>query len=111
MTEPVRYNWSKYMTRKTPKAPSPKFSLLMLSSREIGAAEFKAHCLEIMDEVERAGTEVTITKHRKPVARLIPVQRKKSRPFCGSLKNMIVSVGDVLSPIDVTWTNDESNFP
>lgn len=99
------------MTRKTSVPSSPKFSLLMLASREIGAAEFKAHCLEIMDEVERLGAEVTITKHRTPVARLVPVPHRKPRPFCGSLKSMIISIGDVVSPLDVTWTNDESNFP
>lgn len=43
----------------------------------IGAAEFKAHCLRILDEVQRTGEPVTITKRGKPVAEVKPVQKKK----------------------------------
>jgi antitoxin (DNA-binding transcriptional repressor) of toxin-antitoxin stability system len=39
----------------------------MLAPREVGAAEFKARSLELMSEVERLGTEIVITRHRKPV--------------------------------------------
>jgi len=38
--------------------------------RMIGAAEFKARCLRILDEVERTGEPVTITKRGKPVGEL-----------------------------------------
>ncbi len=84
-------------------------SLLMVRPREIGAADFKARCLEIVDEVERLGTEVVITRHRKPVARLVPVQ-DGSTSFCGSLKGLILEEGDLISPIDVSWEFDESNL-
>jgi prevent-host-death family protein len=80
----------------------------MLKPRKVGAAEFKARCLELMDEVEHLGTEIVITKHRKPVARLVPAHSRGAR-FCGSLKGMIVSEGDIVSPIDVQWGADESN--
>lgn len=87
-----------------------KISLLLMRKREIGAAEFKTHCLEIMDEVERLGTEVVITKHRKPVARLIPFG-SELRGFSGSLKGMVLDdKTDLLSPIEVEWTADESNL-
>ncbi|HEY9084806.1 MAG TPA: type II toxin-antitoxin system prevent-host-death family antitoxin [Candidatus Tyrphobacter sp.] len=81
----------------------------MTEPREIGAAEFKARCLELMDEVERLGTEIVITKHRKPVARLAPVLSESGK-FCGSLAGMIVEEGDLISPIDVTWEADEPNL-
>jgi prevent-host-death family protein len=81
----------------------------MSQPRQVGAAEFKARCLELMSEVERLGTEIVITKHRKPVARLVPAQSKGTR-FCGCLKGMIISAGDLVSPIDVEWTADESNL-
>ncbi len=86
------------MTRKKAKPP---VSFLLASSREIGAAEFKARCLEIMDEVERQGIEVTITKHRRPVARLVPA--RAPGVFCGSMKDSILWEGDLISPIDVEW--------
>ena len=41
--------------------------------KKIGAAEFKAHCLRILDEVERSRETVTITKRGRPVAEVHPV--------------------------------------
>jgi prevent-host-death family protein len=97
-------------TSKHPsKAKRTGVSLLMLRTREIGAADFKARCLELMDEVERLGIEIVITKHRKPVARLVPA-RGGATPFCGSLKHMIREIGDVVSPTGEIWEADESNF-
>ncbi|MEO6990588.1 MAG: type II toxin-antitoxin system Phd/YefM family antitoxin [Candidatus Baltobacteraceae bacterium] len=84
-------------------------SLLLLQSREIGAAAFKARCLEIMDEVDRSGIEVVITKHRRPVARLVPVRGETTR-FCGALRGMVVRQGDLIAPDDATWDGDERNF-
>jgi prevent-host-death family protein len=45
----------------------------------IGAAEFKAHCLRILDEVERTGEPVTITKRGRPIGELRPVGARESR--------------------------------
>jgi prevent-host-death family protein len=95
--------------RRTVPGHASRVSLLMLEPREVGAAEFKARCLELMSEVERLGTEIVITRHRKPVARLVPAQPKGTR-FCGCLKGMIIWEGDIVSPIDVEWPADESNL-
>ena len=84
--------------------------MLMLQSREISATAFKARCLELMDEVERLGAEIVITKHRKPIARLVPVLPDAPTPFCGSLKGLVAYEGDIVSPTGEVWTNDESNF-
>jgi prevent-host-death family protein len=97
------------MTRKKQSnARTSRVPLLMLAPREVGAAEFKARCLELMSEVERLGTEIVITKHRKPVARLVPVATASPR-FCGSLAGMVLEERDIVSPIDVSWEADESN--
>lgn len=102
--------WTKNMTRKKQAGnPASQISLLMQKPREVGAAEFKARCLELMSEVERLGTEIVVTRHRKPVARLVPAQAKSSQ-FYGCLKGMILWEGDVVSPIDVEWTADEPNL-
>lgn len=55
----------------------------------IGAAEFKAHCLRILDEVQRSGESVTITKRGKPVAEVKPVQDPKQplKPLRGMLRS------------------------
>lgn len=45
----------------------------------ISATEFKAKCLKLMDDVQRSGEELVITKHSRPIARLIP--EKPSKPW------------------------------
>lgn len=57
-------------------------------AKMIGAAEFKAHCLRILDEVERTGEPVTITKRGRVVAVVNPPEQIKKREFhFGFLKN------------------------
>ena len=40
---------------------------------DIPAAQFKAECLKLMDHVEKTRQPITITKHGRPVAQLVPV--------------------------------------
>jgi prevent-host-death family protein len=40
----------------------------------LGVSEFKKHCLAVVDDVARTGMTVTITKHGRPVARLVPIE-------------------------------------
>ena len=47
--------------------------------RTIGAAEFKAHCLRILDEVECTGDPVTITKRGRVVGELHPPAKGKGK--------------------------------
>jgi prevent-host-death family protein len=94
------------MTTKK-QSPGKRVSLLLAQKRELGATEFKATCLDVMDEVERLGIEVTITKHRRPIAKLVPVNRKR-RGFVGSMAGSVTWMGDIISPIDVEW---EANAP
>jgi prevent-host-death family protein len=72
------------------------------SAREIGAGEFKARCLAIMDELKDHGGEYVITKRGVPVARLLPV-RVEPRPLLGSMKGTVTTRGDVVSPLDEPW--------
>lgn len=37
----------------------------------IKASEFKAKCLQLMDEVNNSGKEIIITKNGKPVSKLV----------------------------------------
>jgi len=62
--------------------------------RSISAAEFKARCLTLMDEVDRTRENLIITKRGRPVARLVPVGKEK-REFIGRLKGIIEIVGDL----------------
>jgi prevent-host-death family protein len=38
----------------------------------VTATEFKAKCLRLLDEVNRTGEALIISKHGKPVARVVP---------------------------------------
>lgn len=97
------------MTRMKKPPRTPTISLIVLQTREIGAADFKARCLELMDEVERTGAEIVITKHRRPVARLVPPHKASGR-FCGALADAIVELRDITSPIEAVWQADASNL-
>jgi prevent-host-death family protein len=49
-------------------------------SISVGAFEAKTHLSSLLDRVEM-GEEVTITKHGRPVARLVPVNQSASRDW------------------------------
>lgn len=69
--------------------------------RTIKASEFKAKCLQIIDEVA-AGEVVVITKRGKPMAELRP-PKQKPKTLYGLMKGEIKVLGDIISPIDVKW--------
>jgi prevent-host-death family protein len=46
----------------------------------VGAFEAKTHLSALLDRVER-GEEVTITRHGKPVAKLVAVEKARDEPF------------------------------
>ncbi len=48
------------------------------------ASTFKARCLALLDEVARSRTTVLVTKHGKPVARLVPIDNEVA-PTQGSV--------------------------
>jgi prevent-host-death family protein len=64
----------------------------------IGAAQFKAHCLRILDEIVRSGESVTITKRGRPVAEVKPVKAVEGRSIIGALQGSVIRIGDVISP-------------
>jgi len=45
--------------------------------RKVGAFEAKTKFSELLDRVER-GEEIIITRHGKPVARIVPHERRRS---------------------------------
>jgi len=73
--------------------------------REIKASEFKAKCLKLMDEVAASGEELVITKHGRPVSRLVPYQDKPRMTFGRNRENIRVD-GDIVSPMPAEWFDD-----
>lgn len=70
---------------------------------EIPAGEFKARCLQLMDEVQETGREVVITKRGRPVARLVPVAEAPSRAVFGCMRGSVTIVGDIVAPLEEPW--------
>lgn len=79
------------------------------NERRIAAAEFKANCLRLMDEVAQQRTPIVITKRGKPVAKLVPVEKETIDLF-GYMAGTIRICGDIIDPIDVEWTGDAENI-
>ena len=71
--------------------------------KKISATKFKEQCLALLDRIDSEG--LLITKHGKPVARVVPVE-EKSGSLIGKLKGKIRVKGDILST-GVSW-NAES---
>ena len=71
--------------------------------KTVPAAQFKARCLSLLDRVTPEG--IVITKHGKPVAKLVPVAAEPAS-LIGSLKGKLTIKGDILST-KVQW-NAES---
>ena len=44
-----------------------------MTDRTIMASRFKAECLEILDQVDELKISVIVTKHGRPVARVVPM--------------------------------------
>jgi len=68
----------------------------------IKASEFKAKCLQLMDQVARTGVELTITKNGIPVAKLVPTA-PRGTALIGRHQGMMDISGDIESPVDVSW--------
>jgi prevent-host-death family protein len=70
-----------------------------MTMKQIAAAKFKAQCLALLDQVDPDG--IVITKHGKPVARLIPFA-SDSAGLIGSLAGKLKIKGEILST-GVDW--------
>lgn len=66
--------------------------------KQIPAGEFKARCLAIMDQVLQSGEPVVVTKHGKPVVKLVPAEKQEDDIF-GYMAGRAKIVGDIVGPI------------
>jgi prevent-host-death family protein len=74
----------------------------MSSNNAIPAGQFKARCLALLDRVARTGEEVIVTKHGKPVARVVPIKPATQPSLVGSVK----TCGDIVGPMLDDWELD-----
>lgn len=74
-------------------------------ARTIKASEFKARCLEFIDEVAESGEEIVITRSGRPVLRLTPYRGKSQMTF-GRNRDNIRILGDIVEPMPAEWFED-----
>jgi len=67
----------------------------------IGAGDFKAKCLKLLDEVAKRREPLVITKRGKAVAKLIPMppEAELFGVFAGSVRQE----NDIVSPLGDEW--------
>ena len=70
--------------------------------KTIGAAKFKAQCLGLLDKLGPQG--LVITKHGKPVARVVPYPQRPE-DMIGVLRDKITVRGDLFST-GASWKAD-----
>ncbi len=70
--------------------------------RTIKASEFKAKCLQLVEEVTESREPLVITKHGKPISLLSPYPDRSSSLF-GRHRGSLTICGEILSPLDETW--------
>ena len=72
--------------------------------QRIPAAQFKARCLAVMDQVAESGRPVVVTKHGKPDVQIIPAESDENEIF-GFLAGKARIVGDVENTIPLSDWN------
>ena len=68
-------------------------------STTMGAGEFKAKCLSVLDEVERGRRTVIVTKRGRPVAQVVPLPASAGSTLEGSL----LHDEEPFTPVAVSW--------
>ncbi|MGA9668316.1 MAG: type II toxin-antitoxin system Phd/YefM family antitoxin [Terracidiphilus sp.] len=72
--------------------------------QKIPAAQFKSHCLALMEQVSQSGRPVVVTKHGKPVVQISRVNSTEDEIF-GFLTGKGRIVGDIENTIPVSDWN------
>jgi prevent-host-death family protein len=67
--------------------------------RVVAAADFKAKCLALLDEVAERHETVIVTKRGKPVARVVPIE-EPVQSMLGSVRYQ----ADIVEPLGEVWT-------
>jgi prevent-host-death family protein len=91
------------MATRTPRRRAQRPQPLYDEPLRLPAAEFKAKCLGLMDHVRETGAEYVVTKHGRPVAKLVPYTPPKKASFFGSMKGTVLRYDRPFDPIDDEW--------
>jgi prevent-host-death family protein len=66
----------------------------------VSVSEFMATCLSLLERVRKSGQPIIVTKHGKPVAKVVAIRtaERGKRKILGYMKGTGRIVGDIESP-------------
>lgn len=76
--------------------------------KSIPAGQFKATCLDLLDQVKEGNHEFVITKRGVPFAKLTPVEPAE-RTALGFMRGTVLDSSRLLEPDDEAWGESESD--
>lgn len=74
-----------------------------MDKNTVSTSELKAHCARVVKDVAKRRTPVVITRHGRPVAKLVPVEEAQAPSLFGFARGGITIHGDIIEPLDVKW--------
>jgi prevent-host-death family protein len=69
----------------------------------INAAQFKAKCLKLIDEVAATREPLIITKRGKALAKLVPIEDETPTRLFGYMKGTVEILGDIVNVPHDAW--------
>lgn len=78
---------------------------MVMSEASYTATRLKAELLGVLDRVQASGEPVVVTKHGRPVARIVPIE--DGAPLAGSVR-FLVDEDELLRPVDASWDAESS---
>ena len=78
---------------------------MVMKDSSYTATRLKAELLGVLDAVESSGESVVVTKHGRPVARLVPITNES--PLRHSV-TFLVPDDELVLPIDEHWDADSA---
>lgn len=75
----------------------------MVIMKTVAITDFKAHCLQLIDEISKTGDSIRITKRGKAIATVTPAHEEWDDYKPGRFAGSVEIVGDIVAPLDVEW--------
>lgn len=72
--------------------------------KKMTISAFKAHALQVIDEVAQTKQGLVITKRGKPMAEVVPYRGGTGKPVPGKLSDALVFEKDIVTPLgEAMW--------
>ncbi|MCF8146818.1 MAG: type II toxin-antitoxin system Phd/YefM family antitoxin [Deltaproteobacteria bacterium] len=67
--------------------------------KTMAISEFKAHALQVLNEVAKSQEAIVITKTGKPLVQVVPHRKPEMKPSPGKLADAFVFEKDIITPL------------